>query len=68
MTAHCYDLVIVGAGGGNLPTGEQSAGRRIAVAAAGNRKAGRNRRVARTVRRLAATRAAEMLSEPMKAR
>jgi hypothetical protein len=68
VTAHRYDLVIVGAGGGNLQPAKEFAGRRSAVATAGSRKAGRSRRVARTVRRLAATRAAEMCFEPIKAR
>ena len=68
MTGHSYDLVIVGAGGGNRLPGKQFAGRRSAVATAGSMKAGRSGLVARTVRRLAATRAVEMHFEPMKAR
>ena len=68
VTAHRYDLVILSAGGGNLLPGEQFAGGRIAVATAGGGEAGRNRRVARTVRRLAATRVAEMHFEPITAR
>jgi len=68
VTAHRYDLVILSAGGGNLLPAEHFADRRIAVATAGSRKAGRNRRVARTARRLATTRAAEMHCEPIRAR
>jgi hypothetical protein len=71
VTAHSYDLVIVGAGSGNVQPAKEFAGWRIAVASAGtgwNRKAGRSRRAARTVGRLAATPGAEMHFEPIRAR